>query len=191
MTHSLVATGSTQVPFADPVPVCPAVVSWVRCILSTPLCRHCCRRCPLLSGRINQLFVGCGERLISNCQRQISAVSCCKIAVSSVAASARLLSVASTFTSTAPVPGVTPCAPPSGLPPFASRICCCYLRCAKRKAVFHAGHIRLAVGRPSQLSTSWGKCCTARTAAEAIMTSSTSVMGMPTRFAFLLGILQH
>ena len=41
-------------------------------------------------------------------------------------------------------------------------------------------------GRPSQYVTLRGKCWAARTAAEAIITSSTSAMGMPARFAFFV-----
>ncbi len=44
--------------------------------------------------------------------------------------------------------------------------------------------VREVEGRPFQSSTSRGKCCAARTAAEAIMTSSMSAMGMPARFTF-------
>jgi hypothetical protein len=52
------------------------------------------------------------------------------------------------------------------------------------KATFHALQVRSTAGRPSQSSTLHGKCWAARTAAEAIIMSSTSAMGMPARFAF-------
>jgi hypothetical protein len=136
------------------------------------------RRC-----RIHQFFVGCSERADGGRERQIGrrellehgSVVCrceCKVVECRLQPSDRR-----------PRRREHAVSPTEWSPPPEAKICRWRLRCARRKAVFHANQVQLGVGRPSQSLTSRGKCCAARTDAEAIMTSSTSVMGMPALFA--------
>ena len=115
---------------------------------------------------------------------KLAAVSCWRTVVSLAAASARLSRAAPKRSMETGGAGSTECAPRSGSPPPDAWSWRWRLRWARWNATFHAHQVRSTAGRPSQSSTVRGKCWAARTAAEAIITSSTSAMGMPARFAF-------
>jgi hypothetical protein len=115
---------------------------------------------------------------------KLAAVSCWRTVVSLAAASARLSSAVPKRSMVSAGAGSTELAPQSGSPPPDAWSWRWHLRWARWIATFHARQVQSTAGRPSQSSTSRGKCWAARTAAEAIITSSTSAMGMPARFAF-------
>jgi hypothetical protein len=137
---------------------------------------------PLVCANVSASFLLAAIRDVTNAvSARLPVVSCWRTVVLFEAASARFLRASPMWSMVGAVVGITAWALPRGLPsPKAWSWHWC-LRWARRKATFQAGSVQDAAGRPYQLSTSRGKCWAARTAADAIMTSSTSAIGIPAR----------
>ncbi len=141
---------------------------------------------PLLQAKASASFLLAALNKVTEAVRaRLAAISCCRMMVSFNASSARFLRASPMQSMVDAAVGITACAPPWGLPPPKAWSCWhwCF-RWARWNGTFQACHIRDAARRPSQSSTSHGKCWAARTATDDIMMSSSLAIGMRARIAF-------
>jgi len=115
---------------------------------------------------------------------KLAAVSCWRTVVSLAAASARLSRAVPKRLMVPAGVGRTELVPRSGSPPPDAWSWHWRLRWARWNATLHTLQVWPIAERPSQSSSLRGNCWAARTAAEAIIMSSTSAMGMFARSAF-------
>jgi hypothetical protein len=147
---------------------------------------------PFALANASASFLFDAVRVVTEAVRaRLADVSCWRTVVLLAAARARLSSAVPRRSIDATGAGIAALVPPNGSPPPEACSWRWRLRWARQKATFQALHMQLMAGRPSLSSTLHGKCWAARTAAKAIITSSTSAMGMPARFAFFLRIPHH
>jgi hypothetical protein len=142
------------------------------------------RSTALKSCRINHFFVGCCEQRDGGCEGQVGSNEL--LEDRGIVCRGKSQVVECGFE----MPDRQRCrrdhtvSPTERLPPPQSKDLSLALHVRKAEGRFHAVHVQEAEGRPSQSSTSRGKCWAVRTAAEAIITSSTLAMGMPACVAF-------
>ncbi len=161
-------------------PGCQASLHWSRCHRRSRR-RHAAF---VMRQHVCKLLLAAVREVTDAARARLAAVSCWRMVVSSKAASARFSRALPMRSMVGAVVGIFTWAPPRGLPPPQAWSWCWCLRWARQKATFQVCQVRDPSARPSQLLTSRGKCWATRTAANAIMTSLTSVIGMPAHLAF-------